>query len=69
MQILQLKEHGVPFIMSALMVDVTVDIPTMLTILIDQDRLSGDRNICEIFIIICTAARMRRRRQPGHVLP
>ena len=49
--------------MSALMVDVTVDIPTMLTILIDQDRLPGDRNICEIFIIICTAARIHRNLQ------
>lgn len=50
--------------MPALMVDVTVDIPTMLAILIDQDRLSGDRNICEIFII-CGCAGCAGGDNPG----
>ena len=50
--------------MPALMVDVTIDIPTMLAILIDQDRLSGDRNICEIFII-CGCAGCAGGYNPG----
>src|SRR3712207_9037642 len=39
-------------------------IPTMLAILIDQDRLSGDRNICEIFII-CGCAGCAGGDNPG----